>query len=464
MNTTETRAKILEQVRSPGSERAIISICLKNSSNITECENKGLKPEHFSINAHRYIFLSMQYLYETNQEPTPISILEVLTNDKAKESIKEIGGLEYLATLTKTEEKEKNLDIYVKKLKQTYTRRKLCSISLEILDEMLDDKVKVLNPSELISTVQEKIDDVAVEESSISEVHKVGDGLMERLKLRAENPMEVGGLETHFYQFDKMTNGMKGGDLMFVCARAKMGKSVLLTNWATNISILDKQPVLYIDTEMSDEDNEDRVLAMLSGVPLDELTSGRFIMDTEYGNKEDKLARIKTANELINSGNFNHIFMPNFDVTKIVSITRQYKAKYGIVALFFDYLKLPASSAGNLKFSKEYQELGIIATQLKDLAGILDIPIYSAVQANRNEVGQSAEDMDEGDIAGSDRILQLCSKLVFLAKKDEETIALEGGRLGNMQARIKFQRNGACDCPPINIQFDGEITRMQEVI
>jgi replicative DNA helicase len=406
----------------------------------------------------------MQYLYETNQEPTPISVMEVLTNDKAKESIKEIGGLEYLTTLTKTDEKEKNLEIYIKKLKQTYTRRELCNISIEVLDEMLDDKTKVLNPNELITTVQNKIDDISVKESNVQEVHKMGEGLEERIKALSENPMEIGGLETHFYTFDKMTNGMFGGDLMFVCARAKMGKSVILTNWASNISIIDKMPILYINTEMKDEENENRLLAMLSGVPINEITSGQFMWDTEYGTKADKLERMKIATELIKSGNFHHIFMTDFNPNKIVSIARQYKNKYGIVAIFFDYLKLPANSANNLKFVKEYQELGIIATQLKDLAGILDIPIYSAVQANRNDVGQSAEDMDEGDIAGSDRILQLCSKLVFLAKKDEEAIALEGGKLGNIQARIKFQRNGACDCPPINIQFDREITRMTEVV
>jgi replicative DNA helicase len=405
----------------------------------------------------------MQYLYETNQEPTPIAVMEVLTNDKAKDSIKDIGGLEYLTTLTKTEERERNLEIYVKKLKQTYTRRELCNISIEVLEEMLDDKTKVLNPSELIGTVQDKLDDISVRESNMQEVHKMGEGLEERLRKLAENPMKIAGLETHFYTFDVMTNGMVGGDLMFVCARAKMGKSVLLTNWANNIAVLDKMPILYINTEMQDVENEYRLLAMLSGVPVNEITSGQFVMDTEFGTKEDKLERMRIANELINSGNFHHVYMPSFDTNKIVSLTRQYKNKFGIVALFFDYLKLPASSAGNLKFTKEYQELGIITTQLKDLAGILDIPVYSAVQSNRNEVGQSAEDMDEGDIAGSDRILQLCSKLVFLAKKDEEQIALEGGRLGNMQVRIKFQRNGECDCPPINIQFDRKIVRMQEV-
>ena len=35
-----------------------------------------------------------------------------------------------------------------------------------------------------------------------------------------------------------------------VCARSKVGKSTLLTNWATNLSIIDKLPILYIDTEM----------------------------------------------------------------------------------------------------------------------------------------------------------------------------------------------------------------------
>lgn len=453
----------METIKSPGSERAIISICLKNDKNILECETKGLRPEHFSIPAHRYIYLSMRYLVESNQEPTPISIVEVLANDKAKSAIKEIGGIEYLNALTKTEENERNIDIYVKKIKQSYTRRELCKISLNTIDEMMEDKSKVLNPSELISTMQEKIDDISVRENNVQEVYKVGSGIEERLKLYAENPMEIAGLETHFYQFDKFTNGMRGGDLLFLCARAKTGKSVMLTNWAKNISIIDKQPILYIDTEMDDNQAEDRILAMLSGVPVNELNTGMFTKDTEYGTSKDKIERIKIATQLMNSGNFHHIYMPDFNITKITSLTRQYKSKYGIVALFFDYLKLPASSAGNLKFIKEYQELGVLATQLKDLAGTLDIPIYSAVQANRSETGTDAEEMDEGNVAGSDRILQLATKLVFLANKSIETISLEGGRLGNQKLRIKFQRNGDCDCPPINIQFDRKITRMQEV-
>ena len=39
------------------------------------------------------------------------------------------------------------------------------------------------------------------------------------------------------------TFGGQPGDLIMVCARSKVGKSTLLTNWATNLSIIDKLPI-----------------------------------------------------------------------------------------------------------------------------------------------------------------------------------------------------------------------------
>lgn len=463
MALTETKKNWSEEIKSPGSERAILTICLNNNDQIVECEEKGLTPEHFIIDGHRYIYMAMKYLYETNQVPEPLAIIEVLADNKAKESIKEIGGLEGITLLMHTPAIDRNIEIYIKKLKQTLTRRNIASLSEGMLTRVLDESSKVLNPSELVSEVQRDVDDLSMSANQVEEVYTMGQDFAERLIAFGEHPNAVSGLETGMYQFDRYTGGGEPGDLIFFCARSKTGKSVLLTNIAKKVAIEDGLPVLYIDTEMPTPQVETRLVSMISGLPeKEQIKSGMFTFDDEYGTTIDKVAKLKRANDKMNEGKFYHIYMPNFNIDKVTALCRKYKMKYGIVAVFFDYLKMPQANKGALKYAQEYQELGFMASALKDMAGTLEIPVFSAVQANRSEKVTNVSDMDEGNVGGSDRILQLASKLCFLANKPEEEYALNP-ELGNQQLAIKFQRNGLCDCPPINMQFDRKIIRMSEV-
>ena len=105
--------------------------------------------------------------------------------------------------------------------------------------------------------------------------------------------------------------------------------------------------------------------------------------------------------------------------------------------------------------------LGFIASGLKDLAGTLNIPIYSACQENRNDV--NGTNKNASNVGGSDRILQLATKLIFLYNKPEEQIAKEGIINGNQQLYIAYQRNGMSNCPPINIMFDKPFLKQTEV-
>lgn len=134
--------------------------------------------------------------------------------------------------------------------------------------------------------------------------------------------------------------------------------------------------------------------------------------------------------------------------------------QFGIQALFFDYIKIP-SSQGNFKEVKEYQALGYFTSGLKDIAGMLKIPVYTAAQANRSELGSSSK--DASNIGGSYRILQLSTKLLFLTNKTDEQIAKYGIQNGNQTLTIKYQRNGESDCDPIDIMFNKPVIYQEEV-
>jgi replicative DNA helicase len=152
--------------------------------------------------------------------------------------------------------------------------------------------------------------------------------------------------------------------------------------------------------------------------------------------------------------------MPQFTIEKVTALTRKFILQFGIKAIFFDYIKIPSNQA-NFKTIQEYQALGFFASGLKDLAGLLKIPVFTACQTNRNDL--DTEDPDASNIGGSYRILQLATKLMFLINKSEERIAKDGFQSGNQQLFIKYQRNGQSDCPPINIMFNKPILRQTEV-
>ncbi len=450
-----------QRIAKPNIERSILSICLQDSDKYIEIKNHDVNGNMFLIDANKYIFFAIEYLFSKQQTPSPISVLEVITDNSAKIAIEAFGGIEYLSLLMEQRINSDNIPILCEKLKQAYTRNQMYLICEESQEYILSSKTEVLNPAEIINSVENKILELSNTVQQTKEIYKMGDDAEEILKIRSENPNSIPGLQIGFPQFDYHTNGGQAGDLIMICARAKTGKSTLLTNWATKLAIKDKLPVLYFDTEMDARQQEDRILSILSGVPHKEIVSGMYVLDTEHGNASDKIKAVKSAIEELKNGNYYHIYMPSFTIDKVNAISKKFKMQENIQAIFFDYLKFPPSQLGQLRSAAEWQMLGFIASGLKDLAGTLEIPIYSACQENR--IGSTGK-KNEANVGGSDRILQLASKLVFLQNKSEEDIMKEGIINGNQTLYIAYQRNGESDVKPINLMFEKEILTQREVI
>lgn len=448
-------------INNPNSERSLLSLCLNNADLLVEVESNEVYSQHFTIPAHRHIFTAMMYLYSKGTKPSPLSIMEVITDKKAKEEIENFGGLSYIEDMSLMEIDKSNLKIFCAKIKQTYARKELYDVCETAKNFMLSDESEKLNPSELVGQIENKLTEIANSAINETSVYKMGTDLQQRLEERAKQPTLVAGLQVGWTVFDRLTNGGQAGDLIIVCARAKMGKSVILTNWAKTFAIEDELPVLYIDTEMTSEEQEDRLVSMITQIPVQEIVTGLFAVDTENGTAQEKIQKIKNAVQQIKNAPYYHVYMPNFSAEKVTALAKQYKAKFNIQALFMDYIKIPASQGNSLQQIKEYQALGFFTSTLKDIAGTLKIPVYSAVQENRND--EKGTEKGAGNVAGSDRILQLATKLMFLYAKTEEQIERDSTLLGNRQLKIAYQRNGESDCQPINLQFDNQVVTIREV-
>lgn len=439
--------QISEEVVDIGAERTLLSILIQNSEGIVECHGEGVLPKHFAIPAHEIIYNSIMYLFANNITIDIISIYNSIKDTKSKQILDDFGGLEYLTILQRSPITS-NTKLIIDKLMLNYTKRNILEKCVEMQNHIVD---KPMSSSELVAYVNKTLTDVTVDDMKIAQTYKFGSKLGERLQQKAESPNEVPGLPTGWYQFDKATKGGQPGDLIMVAAESKTGKSVTLMNWAAFQSVELGLPILFIDTEQSDEEQEMRLLSIVSQIPEDELTTGCFMQDTGYGKAKDKIQKIKEAQAKINKAQFYHVFMPEFTLEKIQAITRQFKIKHNISAMYFDYIQLNPALLSSNRHLRDDLILTNLTQGLKDTAGILKIPVYSACQENR--AGYGATEKDAKNIGGSLGILQKATVLCFLRNKSEEELIQGGVNKGNQVLMLKYQRHGDFDSN-FNIHFD----------
>lgn len=439
---------IREIITNPGAERVVIANCINHPQIIIECEAIGLYPKHFAIEANKIIYNAIVFMYSNNINIDALSILNVVKDEKAKQTIEQIGGLEYLMLLQQSPITQ-NIKMFCEEIISCATRRSLYQMCGDIQQYVLDTTTTDIDT--MFGIVNQKVTDLTLNSHKRLDAYKMGDGLQTRLENITSKVTDVPGLPTGWRKFDRITKGGQPNDLIIVCAESKTGKSVTLLNWAKHIAIDNKLPILWIDSEQTEEEQESRLTSIISQVPEDEIITGFYTQDTANGEAKDKVARINNAIKTLNESQFYHIFMPDFTLEKIQAITRQFHLKYGIVALFFDYINFNPTLLAQNKHLRDDMILTNLAIGLKDISGTLQIPVYTAAQENRT--GYGGTEKDAKNIGGSIGILQKATKLIFLRNKTEAELAMEGVNRGNQKLIIKYQRHGESDME-IDIMYD----------
>lgn len=354
---------------------------------------------------------------------------------------------------------------YIQDIKDTNVRLRLFDASEEAKKFATDITINV---EEAIAKAENAI--ISVEDSahSLSEPRQIeagGDEQMEECDTRATTGLEP-GVSTGFRRFDEATGGLRPNSLTVFAARAKTGKSLIAINIAWNVfkKYGKTVPILYLDTEMSTEEQRLRLWGIASGINYRNIESGVL---TEVEKQRVRDARKQTADMPL-----YHLYMPAFSPETLIRLCRKMKNKFGIGLIIFDYIKLPDDSI--LKSQQEWQALGFLTNALKNrIAGHLKIPVLTFAQLNRSGVEQAQRgEPDESSVGASDRISQYCSTLAIFRKANEAELGgafgdqapewKRYGRMGNRFMHIKLTRNGGDDADPIPMFLDSRDVSLRE--
>ena len=294
---------------------------------------------------------------------------------------------------------------------------------------------------EIIRILEDPVTDFLREDDGGENPEKIGEGIEDYVKFLEENKCDIIGIPTGFSRYDEaIGGGLRRKCVDLVSARPKVGKSVFADNVALNVSKL-KIPVLVLDTEMSKEDHLNRLIANISGVPINEVATGKFV------DEESKRDRVQEAVKEIDSIPYSYVSVAGKPFEQILNMIRRWvvqevktdeNGKTNECLIIYDYLKLMSSSSitNNIQ---EYQALGFQITSLHNLCVKLDVPCLSFVQLNRDGISKESTDA----VSGSDRLIWLCTSFSIFKAKSPEELAEDGPTSGNRKLVPIVSRHGA---------------------
>lgn len=445
--TTGTASK--DRYVKPSAERAVLSLCFKSIESFIEVSSK-LAADDFLDDSNRAIFSVFSSLFGEGVEKFDTTTVAAYLNELGVLDV--VGGYPYIDALSQSDIDVANLHVYIRKV--------LGASLLYKLEARLEDSVDKVHQhadrgdyssEEVISEVEDSILSLSLDTLRIEDGKDISDGIYELLKEYEEEPATIRGIRSGFPILDRLLNGFVGGGLYVVAARPKQGKSTLSTNWACNMAYQQKVPVLYIDTEMSfREDFQPRVISHLSGVPERIIKNGLYTKDEQQREAVYYAAKVMQRMKLI------HKYMPGFKMEDVRSVIRKYHARDKIGAVFFDYIKMVEL---NENFN-ETQTLGYLTSSLKDLAGVLDIPVITSVQINR--MGEGKNFISSDMIADSDRVLRYCNVLMALAPKSTKEIQEHGEECGTHRLQILDNRSGSSFYSGIDLMSKATVITFEE--
>ena len=250
-------------------EKTILgAILLDNAAHAEAAE--ALKPEDFSLDSHRRIFLRMSELMDSGRTVDIVTISNELSRYKEVESV---GGVAYLASLTEGLPRRPVIEDYIRIVKDKSLLRRLmgiCSAAIAKAADQSQDAIGVLDETEsqLLEVSNSGLNQGL---QPIEIVVRDSFGSIDNLYKHAR---EITGLDTGFTDFNRMTSGLQKGELIIVAARPSMGKTALAINIAQNAAIYHNAIVAIFSLEMSRESLLRRMLASQAWVDQRKLQTG----------------------------------------------------------------------------------------------------------------------------------------------------------------------------------------------
>ena len=358
---------------------------------------------------HRLVFASITSLVNANR---PADVITVFEQMHSQGKADEIGGLAYLNSLAQYVPSSANIRRYAEIVRERSILRKLVSVSDEIATSALNTNGRPV--TNILDEAEQKIFSIGEEGSRMRQgfqsMDKLVVQLLDRVEEMSQNPNDITGVPTGFFDLDRMTSGMQAGDLIVLAARPSMGKTALAINIAEHVALHEDLPVAVFSMEMGASQLAIRIVGSIGRIDQGRLRTGKLI-DDEWPRLSDAIERLKTVSLSIDE-------TPGLTTSELRASARRLARSCGKLGLVVvDYLQLMSGSGGG-DGENRATELGEISRGLKMLAKELQCPVIALSQLNRGVEQRTDKRPMMSDLRESGAIEQDADVIMFIYRDD----------------------------------------------
>lgn len=364
-----------------------------------------LSGEDFYSSANKLIYEKMQELYRSNKPIDFVTVTDLL--DKNGE-LEQVGGIDYITTLTNVVPSATNYKHYVDIVKRDSLFRKLIQSGQKIIENAYD----AVDDKSALKFAEKEIFDISESQdfSSLEHIDNAIKEVIEKLNKIAKDPTSLRGLPTGFTDLDAITNGLQNSDLILLAARPGVGKTSFAMNVVNNVAIMGKKNVAIFSLEMPKTQIAQRSMCSIGGVSMEKALKGKLDVD-EWTALVKASRKLSEAKIYIDDSSIN-------DPNDILSKCRRIKREHGLDLVMIDYLQLMKADKHST-FDNKVLEVGEITRSLKIAARELNVPIILLSQLSR-AVEQRKGDHKPvlSDLRDSGSIEQDADIVMFIYKPD----------------------------------------------
>jgi replicative DNA helicase len=465
VNSTDVRnvaGDNMSELYDVGAERAVLSALFQHDIDAWVRVAELITVDSFGDSNNQILFKCIDTIIKNDQKADLPAILSSAKQLGVEEHIATDQELGYMKSLFDFPINLENITSFAIQMKKFEFARKIKKLTNKIHKDV-DGVNGTESVNEIIQILEEPVTDFLREDDGGDNPERIGEGIQDYVDFLAENKCDIIGVPTGFARYDEaIGGGLRRKCVDLVSARPKVGKSVFADNVALNTS-REGIPTLVLDTEMSKEDHLNRLIANISGVPINEVATGKFTDD------ELKAEKVQAAVDELDKIPYHYISVAGKPFEGILNLIRRWvtqevktddTGKTNDCLIIYDYLKLMSSASINNNV-QEYQALGFQITSLHNLCVKLDIPCLSFVQLNRDGITKESTDA----VSGSDRLIWLCTSFSIFKLKSPEEVAEDGPNAGNRKLVPIVSRHGAGmdDGDYINMNMNGGIAKLSEL-
>ena len=428
------------------------SILLCPKEVMGECVEKKITPEHFHAPAHGIIFGILRELYDANK-PIDFILLTQLLRDR--QLLDKVGGPAFVTSLFTFVPTAANANYYIEILTEKHTLRQIIVTCNEFCSRSYEDQENVEGfldevETKLFQITESRLGDKTfqIKDAVVSALHSI-EALYERKG-------EITGVPTGFADFDKMTDGLHGSEMIVIAARPSMGKTALAMNIAEHVALQCKRAVGIFSLEMSSQQLVQRLLCSQAKVNLGKVRDG-FMAGRDFDNLTFAAAKIAESKMFIDDS-------AGLSILELRAKARRMKAQHDIALIVIDYLQLLRSTSRQAQDNRQ-REIAEISSGVKALAKELNIPIIVLAQLNRNPENRTGDSKgrprlsdlrESGSIEQDADLVGLLMRDEYYAETDEEKEETKG----KATLIIAKQRNGPVG--DVKLTFLKEFTRFED--